>query len=88
MDCLPLRHKNCYYMILMKVVVMQNLNREIRVFVDRLFPFHDFQNNPVVLPEVQPQDDSYNCPMAITIAQNQITSILFGIKPYIVIDLC
>jgi len=31
---------------------IQNLNEEIRVFVDRLFPVHDFQNNPIVFPEI------------------------------------
>ena len=65
---------------------MQNLNREIRVFVDRLFPFHDFQNNSL-FPKVQSQDDGNKCDfMAVAIA----TSILFGINPCIVtiIELC
>src|SRR5436190_3226122 len=57
---------------------IQSLNGKIQIFVERLFPFHDFQNKPVVLPKVQSQGDGYNCgPMAIAIA----TSILFGINP-------
>lgn len=59
----------------------QNLNGEIRIFVERLFPFHDLRNNPIVFPKVQSQGDSFNCgPMAIAFA----TSILFGIDPCIV----
>ena len=58
---------------------IQNLNGEIRVFVDRLFPFHDFRNNPIVFSEVQSQGDDYNCgSMTVAIA----TSILFGINIY------
>lgn len=59
----------------------QNVNGEIQIFVERLFPFHDFQNNPIVFPTVQSQGDGYNCgPMAIAFA----TSILFGLNPCIV----
>ena len=59
-------------------VNIQNLNEEIRVFVYRLFPFHDFQNNPIVFPEVQSQGDDYNCGL-MTVA----TSILFSITSFL-----
>lgn len=59
----------------------ENVNGEIRIFVERLFPFHDFQNNSIIFPTVQSQGNGYNCgPMAMAFA----TSILFGINPCIV----
>src|SRR6187551_3696143 len=78
----------CYYdsrkiIIYDSYEVTRNLNRispdsQIIIFLKALFPFYDFQNNPVQFPEVQNQQNGRDCGL---FAMAFAISALYGLDP-------